>query len=97
MCPSCCILREGNDPADTDRVTYSSLLTEVCRVASYLKARGVSKGDRVAIYMPMIKELVVAMLAVARIGAVHNIVVSWEDLAGAQHRGEFPGNNTVVR
>ncbi|KAF2345145.1 AMP-dependent synthetase/ligase [Trinorchestia longiramus] len=67
---------EGNDPADRSSVTYSELLAEVCRVANFLKSRGVDKGHRVAIYMPMIKELVVAMLAVARIGAIHNIVVS---------------------
>lgn len=65
---------EGNDPADKETVTYSDMLNEVCRVANYLRSRGVAKGDRVAIYMPMIKELAVAMLAVARIGAVHNIV-----------------------
>lgn len=68
--------REGNDPADDETVTYGELLKDVCRVANVLKAKGVAKGDRVAIYMPMIKELVVAMLAVARIGAVHSIVVS---------------------
>ncbi|XP_018018820.1 acetyl-coenzyme A synthetase, cytoplasmic isoform X2 [Hyalella azteca] len=65
---------EGNDPADRNSVTYAELLSEVCQVANFLKSRGVAAGDRVAIYMPMIKELVVAMLAVARIGAVHNIV-----------------------
>ncbi|XP_047495173.1 acetyl-coenzyme A synthetase, cytoplasmic-like [Penaeus chinensis] len=67
----------GNDPADAEEVTYADLLKEVCRLANYLKSKGVAKGDRVAIYMPMIKELVVAMLAVARIGAVHSIVVSF--------------------
>nr|XP_027219034.1 acetyl-coenzyme A synthetase, cytoplasmic-like [Penaeus vannamei] len=60
----------GNDPADAEEVTYADLLKEVCRLANYLKSKGVAKGDKVAIYMPMIKELVVAMLAVARIGAV---------------------------
>ncbi|KAK8407384.1 hypothetical protein O3P69_002131 [Scylla paramamosain] len=65
---------EGNDPADAEVVTYGELLKDVCRVANVLKAKGVAKGDRVAIYMPMVKQLVVAMLAVARIGAVHSIV-----------------------
>ncbi|XP_064098464.1 acetyl-coenzyme A synthetase, cytoplasmic-like [Macrobrachium nipponense] len=65
---------EGNDPADAEIVTYSDLMKDVCRMSNVLKSKGVSKGDRVAIYMPMIKELVVAMLAVARIGAVHSIV-----------------------
>ncbi|MPC15619.1 Acetyl-coenzyme A synthetase, cytoplasmic [Portunus trituberculatus] len=70
--------REGNDPADAEVVTYGELLKDVCRVANVLKAKGVAKGDRVAIYMPMVKHLVVAMLAVARIGAVHSIVVNWD-------------------
>ncbi|XP_050727038.1 acetyl-coenzyme A synthetase, cytoplasmic-like isoform X3 [Eriocheir sinensis] len=65
---------EGNDPADAEVVTYAQLLKDVCRVANVLKAKGVTKGDCVAIYMPMVKQLVVAMLAVARIGAVHSIV-----------------------
>ncbi|XP_068237159.1 acetyl-coenzyme A synthetase, cytoplasmic isoform X2 [Palaemon carinicauda] len=65
---------EGNDPADAEIVSYSDLLKDVCRMANVLKSKGVAKGDRVAIYMPMIKELVVAMLAVVRIGAVHSIV-----------------------
>ena len=57
-------------------MTYSKLLAEVCKVSNYLRSKGVQRGDRVAIYMPMIKELVISMLAVARIGAVHNIIVS---------------------
>jgi len=64
----------GNDPADKGSVTYSQLLAEVCKFANVLESRGVKKGDRVAIYMPMITELVVAMLACARVGAVHSIV-----------------------
>lgn len=68
--------REGNDPDDYSRLTYRKLLEEVCRFANVLKSLGVSKGDRVGIYMPMILETVIAMLACARIGAVHSIVVS---------------------
>jgi len=64
----------GNDPQDKGSVTYSQLLAEVCKFANVLESRGVKKGDRVAIYMPMITELVVAMLACARLGAVHSIV-----------------------
>merc|ERR1719219_1433896 len=64
----------GNDPKDNGEITYSQLLAEVCKFANVLESRGVKKGDRVAIYMPMITELVVAMLACARIGAVHSIV-----------------------
>lgn len=65
---------EGNDPEDYSRLTYKKLLEEVCRFANVLKSKGVTKGDRVAIYMPMILEIVVAMLACVRIGAVHSIV-----------------------
>ncbi len=65
---------EGNDPADEGKITYSQLHADVCKFANVLKAKGISKGDRVAMYMPMTFELVVAMLACARIGAVHSIV-----------------------
>ena len=68
--------REGNDPEDYSRLTYKKLLEEVCRFANVLKSKGVKKGDRVGIYMPMILELPITMLACARIGAVHSIVVS---------------------
>ncbi|KAI1902173.1 hypothetical protein AGOR_G00041970 [Albula goreensis] len=65
---------EGNSPDHHISITYSQLLTQVCRCANVLKEMGVKKGDRVAIYLPMIPELVCAMLACARIGAVHSIV-----------------------
>ncbi|XP_068599535.1 acetyl-coenzyme A synthetase, cytoplasmic isoform X3 [Brachionichthys hirsutus] len=65
---------EGNEPGDELTVTYRKLLQTVCRFANVLKSQGVKKGDRVSIYMPMVVELVVAMLACARIGAVHSIV-----------------------
>ena len=68
------ILWEGDDPAVDKTITYRQLLDEVCRCANALKARGVKKGDRVAIYMPMTPEAAVAMLACARIGAVHSVV-----------------------
>jgi len=68
------ILWEGNEPGEDDRLTYRQLHTQVCKFANVLKSRGVKKGDRVSIYMPMVKELAVAMLACARIGAVHSIV-----------------------
>lgn len=73
-CSACC--REGNDPEDYSRLTYKKLLEEVCRFANVLKDHGVQKGDRVAIYMPMVLEVVIAMLACCRIGAVHAITVS---------------------
>ncbi|MGH9155377.1 MAG: acetate--CoA ligase, partial [Acidimicrobiales bacterium] len=62
------------EPGDTRMVTYADLHAEVCRFANVLKSLGVGKGDRVAIYMPMIPELPVAMLACARIGAPHSVV-----------------------
>ncbi|KAJ8257347.1 hypothetical protein GJAV_G00184640 [Gymnothorax javanicus] len=65
---------EGNEPGDEMKVTYRELLEQVCKFANVLKSLGVKKGDCVSIYMPMIVELVVAMLACARIGAVHSIV-----------------------
>ena len=68
------ILWEGDDPGEDRRITYRALHAEVCRCANALKALGVVKGDRVCIYMPMVPEAVVAMLACARIGAVHSVV-----------------------
>ncbi len=62
------------EPGDRWTVTYGQLLDEVCRFANGLRALGVKKGDRVAIYMPMIVELPVAMLACARIGAAHSVI-----------------------
>lgn len=79
------ILWEGDDPADTRTITYRELHTDVCRFANILKAQGVRKGDRVTLYMPMIPEAAMAMLACTRIGAIHSIVFggfSPEALAG---------------
>lgn len=69
------IIWEPNDPSEEPRnITYQELFHEVCRVANMLKAQGVQKGDKVCIYMPMIPEVAFAMLACARIGAVHSVV-----------------------
>src|SRR5690554_5139865 len=68
------IIWEGDDPADSRHITYRQLHEEVCRLANVLKQRGVSKGDRVCIYMPMIPEAAFAMLACSRIGAIHSVV-----------------------
>ncbi|CAG6021963.1 unnamed protein product [Menidia menidia] len=65
---------EGNEPGDELTVTYRQLLKKVCQFSNVLKSQGVRKGDRISIYMPMVLELVVAMLACVRIGAVHSIV-----------------------
>ena len=80
------IIWEADDPAEAvRRLTYRELHRDVCRFANALKARGVAKGDRVTIYLPMVPEAAVAMLACARIGAVHSVVFagfSPEALAG---------------
>ena len=68
------IIWEGDDPNDSQTFTYQQLKDHVCRFANVLKARGVGKGDRVCIYMPMIPEAAFAMLACARIGAIHSVV-----------------------
>ncbi len=68
------IIWEGDDPDEDRHITYGELFEAVCRFANALKAKGVKKGDRVSIYMPMVPEAAVAMLACARIGAVHSIV-----------------------
>ena len=68
------IIWEGDDPGDSRRISYRELHAEVCRAANLLTHLGVGKGDRVAIYLPMIPEAAVAMLACTRIGAVHTIV-----------------------
>ena len=68
------ILWEGDDPARDETITYRQLYERVCRFANVLKQIGVKRGDRVTIYMPMIPEAAVAMLACARIGAVHSVV-----------------------
>ncbi|KIV73550.1 Acetyl-coenzyme A synthetase [Pseudomonas sp. FeS53a] len=68
------IIWEGDNPTESAHITYRKLHSNVCRLANVLKARGVKKGDRVCIYMPMVPEAAYAMLACARIGAVHSVV-----------------------
>jgi acetyl-CoA synthetase len=68
------ILWEGDDGSETRRLSYRELHAEVCKFANVLKSLGVSKGDRVCLYLPMIPEAAVAMLACARIGAIHSVV-----------------------
>jgi acetyl-CoA synthetase len=79
------IIWEGDDPKDSKTYTYRQLHEEVCRCANVLKSLGLGKGDRVTIYLPMIPELAIAMLACTRIGVIHSIVFggfSPESLAG---------------
>ena len=79
------IIWEGDDPKDDKKITYQELHDEVCRMANILRNRNVEKGDRITIYMPMIPEAAYAMLACARLGAVHSVVFggfSPDSLAG---------------
>ena len=79
------IIWEGDDPNETKKITYRELHEEVCKFSNALKANGAKKGDRITIYMPMIPEAAVAMLACARIGAIHSVVFggfSPDSLAG---------------
>ncbi len=68
------IIWEGDTPNDVRRLTYQELYEEICRLANALKAQGVQKGDRVLIYLPLVPEATVSMLACARIGAIHSVV-----------------------
>ena len=68
------IIWEGDEPTDSRKITYGELHEQVCRLADVLKAEGVKKGDRVTLYMPMVPEAAYAMLACARIGAVHSVI-----------------------
>jgi acetyl-CoA synthetase len=68
------IIWEGDDPGDSRKITYAEAHAETCRMANVLKAQGVKKGDRVTIYLPMIPEAAYAMLACARIGAIHSVI-----------------------
>ena len=68
------LIWEGDSPEESRTITYQQLHRQVCRFANVLKANGVKKGDTVTIYMPMVPELAMAMLACARIGAIHNVI-----------------------
>ncbi len=68
------IIWEGNEPNETQFITYQELYERICKLANVLKKQGIKKGDRVCIYLPMIPEAIIAMLACARIGAIHSVV-----------------------
>ncbi len=68
------IIWEGDDPKDSKNISYKELHAEVCRFANVMKAQGAKRGDRITIYMPMIPEAAIAMLACTRIGAIHSVV-----------------------
>ena len=89
------IIFEG-EPGDVRRLTYRELHAEVCRFANALKARGIRRGDRVVIYMPLVPEAVVAMQACARIGAVHSVVFGGFSALSLKERIEDAGARCVV-
>ncbi|MBC8130756.1 MAG: AMP-binding protein, partial [Rhizobiaceae bacterium] len=90
------ILFEGDDPSDSRAITYAQVHEETCRMANVLKARGVEKGDRVTIYLPMIPEAAYAMLACARIGAVHSVVFGGFSPDALGGRLEGAGSSVLI-
>ena len=89
------ILFEG-EPGDVRKLTYRELHAEVCRFANALKARGIGRGDRVVIYMPLVPEAVVAMQACARIGAIHSVVFGGFSALSLKERIEDAGARCVI-
>jgi acetyl-CoA synthetase len=89
------IIFEG-EPGDVRRVTYGELHAEVCRCANALKAQGIQKGDRVVIYMPLTPEVVIAMQACARIGAIHSVVFGGFSANAVKDRIEDAGAKLVL-
>ncbi|PKN26585.1 MAG: acetate--CoA ligase [Deltaproteobacteria bacterium HGW-Deltaproteobacteria-22] len=90
------ILWEGNEPSEIRKLTYRDLYQEVCRAANVLKQYGVKKGDTVAIYMPMIPELAITMLACTRIGAIHSIVFGGFSSDALRDRINDAGSKVLV-
>ena len=90
------IIWEGDDPAKSRKITYRELHAEVCRMANALKELGVKKGDRVTIYLPMIPEAAYAMLACARVGAVHSIVFGGFSPDSLQNRIEDADSKFII-
>lgn len=91
-----CFLWEGNESNRDRKMTYKEVLSEVCKVANWLKSQGVKKGDAVAIYMPMTCELPITMLACARIGAVHSVVFAGFSAESLASRVEDCKSRVVV-
>ena len=90
------IIWEGDDPAHSKHITYRELHADVCRLANALKRQGVRKGDRVTIYLPMIPEAAIAMLACARIGAIHSVVFGGFSPDSLVNRIEDCGSKLVI-
>jgi len=89
------IIFEG-EPGDQRRLSYRELHAEVCRFANALKARGIHRGDRVVIYMPLVPEAVIAMQACARIGAIHSVVFGGFSALSLKERIEDAGARCVI-
>jgi acetyl-CoA synthetase len=90
------IIWEGDDPTQDEKITYRQLHERVCKFANVLKALGAKKGDRITIYLPMIPEAAYAMLACARIGAVHSIVFGGFSPESLQNRIEDADSKLVI-
>lgn len=90
------ILWQGDEDQDTRTLTYRELHQNVCQFASALKQKGIKKGDRVCLYLPMIPELAIAMLACARIGAIHSVIFGGFSAEAIQHRINDSGCSLVV-
>ncbi|MBD3847036.1 acetyl-CoA synthetase [Bosea sp. OAE752] len=90
------IIWEGDDPSESKKISYGQLHAEVCKFANVLKAHGVKKGDRVTIYLPMIPEAAYAMLACARIGAVHSVVFGGFSPDSLSNRIEDADSKVVI-
>jgi acetyl-CoA synthetase len=90
------IIWEGNEPGESRTITYRELHEQVCRLANVFRDRGIGKGDRVCIYMPMVPEAVFAMLACARIGAIHSVVFAGFSSEAFKHRVQDSACRLVV-
>lgn len=90
------LIWEGNDPKDTQKFTYLELHQKVCQYGNALRDLGIGKGDRVCLYMPMIPELMICMLACARIGAVHNVIFGGFSGDSIRQRIEDCGAKLVI-
>ncbi|MEO1205158.1 MAG: acetate--CoA ligase [Pseudomonadota bacterium] len=90
------IIFEGDDPTVDEQITYKQLHERVCKLANVMKANGVKKGDRVTLYLPMIPEAAYAMLACARLGAVHSIVFAGFSPDSLLNRVEDAGSTFVI-
>ncbi len=90
------IIWEGNEPGENRTITYRELHEQVCRLANVLKERGIGKGDRVCLYMPMVPEAVFAMLACTRIGAIHSVVFAGFSSEAFKHRVQDSACRLVI-